>query len=129
MSLLVHFFLLFSLLSTKTVVCGRPTSLLWFLFLLCFFRVCHRGSAYLSLLLLVLVVDLFYLSGVSLITAVAPAVLLACVSWQVDTCKCEIKLVRESTESAKKRLKDAEAALEKLLKKAEVDKGELADAK
>ena len=48
---------------------------------------------------------------------------------QVDTCKCEIKLVRESTESAKKRLKDAEAALEKLLEKAEADKHELAEAK
>lgn len=47
----------------------------------------------------------------------------------MDTCKCEIKLVRESTESAKKRLKDAEAALTKLLDKAEADKGELAEAK
>lgn len=48
---------------------------------------------------------------------------------KVDTCKCEIKLVRESTESAKKRLADAEGALRKLLEKAEADKGELAEAK
>lgn len=48
---------------------------------------------------------------------------------QVDTCKCEIKLVRESTESAKKRLGDAETALSLLLEKAVSDKDELANAK
>lgn len=47
---------------------------------------------------------------------------------KVETCKCEIKLVRESTESAKKRLADAEAALGKLLQKAENDKNDLAEA-
>lgn len=37
--------------------------------------------------------------------------------------------MRESTESAKKRLSDAEKALSHLLKKAETDKVELVDAK
>ena len=47
----------------------------------------------------------------------------------MDTWKCDIKLVRESTENAKKRLKEAETCLEKLLEKAEADKRELAEAK
>lgn len=47
----------------------------------------------------------------------------------MNTCKCEMKLVTEATESAKKRKADAESALAALLEKAVADKTDLAAAK
>lgn len=47
---------------------------------------------------------------------------------QVETCKCEMKLVQESAEDAKGRLAKAEKDLAALRKKAVDDKAELAAA-
>lgn len=47
----------------------------------------------------------------------------------MDTIKCEMKLVKDSTEDAKKRLQEAEKALAVRLDKAVKDKVELAEAK